>query len=687
MKISNSKIVQSMVSLYVLVLLLSCSKDSDLLADYMLSNVEEARLRADLAIDDNFLIGNQKSIVLNVLANDKFNDPDKVKITKISQPSNGNVVIHNDKTLIYYPNPEDSEDRDNATGGENQQSTAEEKKNEEATDPNFQSDSQETVPEHSTETPEAEETEPANLKEEETKPESPTNSAEEASPEAASEVSEMEVTQQTSLEKEEFKEPTPTAAVEETSQDTFQETKEENELKSKKDDQKKPVSEDFTYTVEITDDENKKTEQKATVTITQESTNEGGKDKVQNVPAYDYPPDAVYASSFGFQAGDATEAFKAAINSGSRYVVIDKQSSDWVIRTTRFFDLENMTIVFEPGVTLRAKSGAFLEGNRLFKLTRAKNVTIEGTGATFKMNKEEYTSGEQRHALEIDKCSDITVRGLTIRGSGGAGIVITGDRNTAYSQNITVENVKSFNNRRDGITIVSAQNVWVRNSEFSGSSGTKPEAGVVLEADSPGERLVNINFTNCKFSGNNSAGIHFSTARMDSGTRPVSINIVDCEFSNNAVSPFRAVPATEIYIGGGKGPNAVGGEIRFERNHFNGSPGRILFTRKAANGFKVIFKDCLARNVVSSTTAAPISLEANGDRNTVGGISFSNFYIEYNQNVPFMHINAPSRGGTFNVKDVSGSFTIKEPNNGPLKYSGGYQPDKNINVSINYKHI
>ena len=216
------------------------------------------------------------------------------------------------------------------------------------------------------------------------------------------------------------------------------------------------------------------------------------------------------------------------------------------------------------------------------------------------MNKSEYTSGEQRHAFGITMCSDVTVRGLTLRDSGGAGIYIVGNGSTGYSQNITLENITSLNNRRDGITITSAQDVWVRNSEFSGSSGTKPEAGVVLESDSSNERLVNINFVNCKFSGNNSAGVHFSTNKMNGGSRPVSIKIVDCEFSNNAVSPPRGFPASEVSSAVASGTNVVGGEIRFERNTFNGSRGRIVFSRKSGNGFRAVFKDCEARNVVSA---------------------------------------------------------------------------------------
>ena len=83
MKISNLKIVQSMVPVFVLISLFSCSKDTDLLVDYMVSDFQEARLIGNLAIDDNFMMTSQKSIVLDVLANDTFTNPDKVKIVKI----------------------------------------------------------------------------------------------------------------------------------------------------------------------------------------------------------------------------------------------------------------------------------------------------------------------------------------------------------------------------------------------------------------------------------------------------------------------------------------------------------------------------------------------------------------------------------------------------------------------------
>ena len=318
----------------------------------------------------------------------------------------------------------------------------------------------------------------------------------------------------------------------------------------------------------------------------------------------------------------------------------------------------------------------------------ANNVTVEGSGATFRMNRNEYSSGQQRHALSIHTCDGVTVRGLTIRDSGGAGIMIYGGGGSAYSKNITVENVKSLNNKRDGITIVSAENVWVRNSEFSGSNGSRPEAGVVLEPDNPNERLVNINFSNCKFAGNNGSGVHFGVFAQNSGSRPVSVKIVDSEFSNNALSVPSGKSASEVVIGGGRGA-PLGGEVRFERAKFNGSRGRVYFSRKSGDGFKVVFKDCEARNVVKGIAGSPIVIEASNTRNSFGGAEFDNFYIQYDRNVPFLAIKAPKKfnGATNRLKNVKATFTVKEPFDNPIKNFWGYRNSTNVNVSLNHKHI
>jgi len=435
------------------------------------------------------------------------------------------------------------------------------------------------------------------------------------------------------------------------------------------------------YQVELTVTDEEGLSNTDSITITAESSSSGN-----NGGSNNYPSNAVFASSFGFNSSDATAAFEAALKSGSSFVVVDKQNSDWIIRPTKFFDLRDMTIIFEEGVVLRAKSGAFSDDNdQLVQLFRPRNVVIEGYGATFKMLKNEYTFGEHRHALTIKKANGLTIRGLTFKDSGGDGIIIAGIEQGSYSQNVTIEDVTCSNNRRQGMSIISAQNVFVRNSQFLNTSGIDPETGVDLEPNYSNERLVNINFTNCKFAGNDSNGFLLATTKLNSSSIPISVKISDSEFSYNTKSPSSGQIRTEIRLSQGATSNPVKGEIRFERINFNGSNRRILFSKKSDDAYKVVFKDCIAKNVSNQGINPVIGLEALSTVTTLGGFTFDNFRIEYTKNVPFMEINAPR--SNFTVKNISGDFIIKEPYDNTLKYSGGYNPSNNQNVSINYTHI
>ena len=416
-----------------------------------------------------------------------------------------------------------------------------------------------------------------------------------------------------------------------------------------------------------------------TVTITVNTSSSGGGG---GSGGGNYPPGAVLASSFGYNSNDATDAFKDALQSNHSVIVVDKQSSDWIIRPTKLFSLEDKTIIFEQGVVLRAKPGAYPNPtDQMLQLVYPENITIEGYGATFRMNKSEYTNGEHRHALSIQDGDNITVKGLVLRDAGGDGILISGLAAGTYSNNVTIEDVSCINNRRNGLSITSGQNIWVRNSDFSQSNGHNPETGVDLEPNYTNDRLVNINFNNCTFSGNDSAGFQVATLNMNSSSLPLSVTVTDCDFSYNSKSP-NGKPKTEIITSAGTVSNPVGGEVKFVRNDFNGSNSMLLFSKKNANAYKVVFEDCDATNFNSSF--AVISLEALSTSNTLGNFTFDNFYIEYNANKPFMQIRAPSN---FTVKNIIGSFTIKEPNDHPIDWAGAYNPSNNVNVNISYNHI
>ena len=146
-----------------------------------------------------------------------------------------------------------------------------------------------------------------------------------------------------------------------------------------------------------------------------------------NEPEKAAPPERVVASSFGFDAADSTAFLQAAIDSGARTVVVDKQDAPWTVTPlTLRSDLE---LVLEEGVEIVAKAGAFRpKGDCLMRAANVENLTIrgEGTGATLRMRKPEYweapyEKSEWRHGLSILSSKNVKIENLRIAETGGDG--------------------------------------------------------------------------------------------------------------------------------------------------------------------------------------------------------------------------------------------------------------------------
>ncbi len=91
---------------FVVIFQFSCSKDSDLLTDYVISDTSVSKGIANLVVDDTYQVSLSGSIILDVLANDTFENGAEVVISETSTPANGTVAINNDETLTYTPNAE-----------------------------------------------------------------------------------------------------------------------------------------------------------------------------------------------------------------------------------------------------------------------------------------------------------------------------------------------------------------------------------------------------------------------------------------------------------------------------------------------------------------------------------------------------------------------------------------------------
>ena len=217
------------------------------------------------------------------------------------------------------------------------------------------------------------------------------------------------------------------------------------------------------------------------------------------------------AEWWGFDKNDSTEALQKAINSGASKVIVSKMDSPWLIRPVQL--QSNQEIIFEKGVIVRALPGAYKNiYDCLFQTRGKKNIILRGD-AVLMMNKKDYQDknkykrSEWRHAISLLSCENIKIIGLTIKNSGGDGIYVgilreKGKKHLNYCKNILIDKVICDNNNRQGISVISVENLLIRDSQMNNTAGTAPMAGIDFEPNNRNERLVNCVMENCSFKGN-----------------------------------------------------------------------------------------------------------------------------------------------------------------------------------------
>lgn len=245
----------------------------------------------------------------------------------------------------------------------------------------------------------------------------------------------------------------------------------------------------------------------------------------------------VYADSYGWNATDSTAALQAAINSGADTVIVRNMGSPWYV--TPITLASNQHITFQTGVEVDAKPGAFLTDNQcLFTASAKTNITLDGYGATLKMQKAAYTTGEHRHGLNILSSSNITVQGLTIKDTGGDGIYLGTTGTTKYNSNVTLTDVVSDNNRRQGISIISVDGLTVNRCSFINTTGTVPAAGMDFEPNAASHRLTNVNVSNTTIYGNDGWGVLVYDIYQNNTSAPMSMTFTDCSVGTDGFGVY-----------------------------------------------------------------------------------------------------------------------------------------------------
>jgi len=367
------------------------------------------------------------------------------------------------------------------------------------------------------------------------------------------------------------------------------------------------------------------------------------------------------ASWWGFDATDATKCLQAAIDSKVPKLTVDNVGKPWIVTPIKL--VSNQEITFEKGVEVLAKADEFKSGNdSLFTGRVIENVTLSGSGATLRMRRSDYDDparykhAEWRHVLQFLSCTNIKVVGLVLAESGGDGIYLGTGRSGVTNRDIIIRDVICDKNYRQGISVITAENLLIENTIMRDTAGTAPMAGIDFEPNGPTEQVVNCVMRNCVAENNNSWGSVAYIPTLTATSKPAGLRFENCKAINNKAGAFG-------FTTGGTVDAAVSGTIDLINCEAVGNGGAAFAlggNPPPPVGCRVTIQGCtFADNAVDQPTQSPIVFSSHqGSDLDVGGVKFTDVLIRdpvARNPMAFVDMVAG-----LNVADVTGNLILEK---------------------------
>ncbi len=377
-----------------------------------------------------------------------------------------------------------------------------------------------------------------------------------------------------------------------------------------------------------------------------------------------------YASWWGYDGEDSTAALQAAIHSGAKKVIVEKMDGPWIVTPIQL--ASDQEIVFEKGVTVQAKKGEFKGATAsLFTASLKENIRLTGSGAILQMRRADYhaapyQNAEWRNGISLRSCSNVSISGLVIRETGGDGVYLGVAKRGVTNQKITIKNVVFERNYRQGISIISAEDLLIENTEFKETAGTAPMAGVDFEPNLSDECLVNCVLRNCVSENNQGPGYLLYLPNLTRDSRPVSIRFENCQSTGKG----RALSCTTR----NNTPGSVTGSIDFENCTFKSTDASpVQFLDKPADVCPITLKNCTIIGPDNDDAALPVIqfTARTGVVGEIGGVTFDQCVVKSAAGHPVMSFYDASYIGS--VASVTGTLQVQQ---------GDQQVDYRLNEAL-----
>jgi uncharacterized repeat protein (TIGR02543 family) len=244
---------------------------------------------------------------------------------------------------------------------------------------------------------------------------------------------------------------------------------------------------------------------------------------------------------------DDTAALQAAVDqvAGTGGTVFVPDGTYLINAITHLKLKSNMNLSLSAGAVLKAIPNSS-DNYAVVQLTGISNVTI--TGGTVQGERDQHmgTTGQWGHAFSVLGSDHVTITGTTSRDCWGDGFYI-GANGTAQCTNIQLTNLTGDNNRRDGLSIIHADNVVVDNCVFKNSHGQAPEAGIDIEPNA-NNTVNNVTIKNSDILNNGESGITLYKAPGYTNSFITNVTITGNTVDSNGFLPgiFVITPVATI---------------------------------------------------------------------------------------------------------------------------------------------
>lgn len=220
---------------------------------------------------------------------------------------------------------------------------------------------------------------------------------------------------------------------------------------------------------------------------------------------------------------------------------------------------------------------------RCFSIINAQNITINRLYCIGERDEHMGTAGEYGMGIGIFSSKNIFIDYLECNNFWGDGVYIGKTAVSTTNNNIKINKIKVDNNRRQGMSLVTADGLFIDSIITTNTNGTSPQAGIDIEPNDASDILSNIVINNITSSGNLGNGLIVVPIKLNDTSSNVDIKIGKIYSTSEVAFSLQ-----------GSLINKIKGQILIDSIVSEKATGSSVYFRNTYNNL-----DCSINNVVS----------------------------------------------------------------------------------------